>query len=119
MTPIETEQRKIALANGNGFCPICHKPLTQVQGAHRIANKEMWRRKYGSWVIDSPLNMVIVDSLSCNNSVDVGSSYGNHLEVIADILIYEYKKMWGLEGLGKLADKITKEYKKCTPIENT
>ena len=119
MKPIEIEQRKQALQTSNGFCPICHKPLTQVQGAHKIANKEMWRKKYGSWVIDHHLNMVIVDSLSCNNSVDVGSSYGNHLEVIADILIYEYKKMYGIAGLGKLADKITEEYKKCTPLENT
>lgn len=111
MTPIETEQRRIALANGNGFCPICHKPLTQAQGAHRIANKEMWRKKYGSWVIDSPLNMVIVDSLSCNNSVDVGSSYGKHLEIIADILISEYERMWGVVGIGYLADKLKTKYK--------
>ena len=119
MKPIEIEQRKKALQTSNGFCPICHKPLTTMQGAHRIGNREIYRKKYGSWVIDSPANLVIVDCLSCNNSVDVGSSYGNHLEVIADILIYEYKKMWNLEGLGKLADKITNEYKKCTPIENT
>ena len=74
-----------------------------MQGAHRIGNREIYRRKYGSWVIDSPANIIIVDNLKCNASVDVGSSYGNHLEVIADILIYEYKKMWGSAGLGKLA----------------
>jgi hypothetical protein len=112
MKQIEIEQRRTALQNGNGFCPICKKPLITMQGAHRIGNREIYRKKYGSWVIDSPANMVIVDNLKCNASCDVGSSYGNHLEVIADILIYEYMQMWGAEGLGKLADKITAEYKK-------
>jgi hypothetical protein len=42
--------------------------------------------------------------------VDVGSSYGHHLEVIADILIYEYIQVWGKEGLGKLADKVLEKY---------
>ena len=119
MKPIEIEQRKKALQTSNGFCPICHKPLTTMQGAHRIGNREIYRKKYGSWVIDHPSNIVIVDNLKCNASCDVGSSYGNHLEVIADILIYEYKKMWGVAGLGKLADKITNEYKKSLPVENT
>lgn len=111
MTGSEIEQRKEALRNGNGFCPICGKPLINMQGAHRIANKEMWRKKYGSWVIDNPANMIIVDNLYCNNSVDVGSSYGNHLDVIADILIYEYIKMWGAEGVNKLTDKLLEKYK--------
>ena len=48
----------------------------------------------------------MVCSLGCNASVDVGSSYGNHLDVISDILIYEFQKMWGIEGLGKLSDKL-------------
>jgi hypothetical protein len=111
MKPIEIEQRKTALQNGNGFCPICHKPLTQMQGAHKIANKELWRKKYGPWVIDNPLNMEIVCSLSCNNSVDVGSSYGKHLEIIADILISEYERTWGVVGLGYLADKLKEKYR--------
>lgn len=111
MNKAEIEQRQEALKKSNGFCPICHKPLTTMQGAHRIANKEMWRKKYGSWVIDSPENIVIVDCLSCNNSCDVGSSYGNHLEVIADVLIAEFVKMWGIEGLGKLTDKLLEKYK--------
>jgi hypothetical protein len=82
-----------------------------MQGAHRIGNREIYRKKYGSWVIDSPSNLVIVDCLSCNNSVDVGSSYGKHLEIIADILISEYEKMWGVVGLGYLADKLKEKYR--------
>jgi hypothetical protein len=112
MTGIQVEQREEALKNSNGFCPICHKPLISMQGAHRIGNREIYRKKYGSWIIDHPCNIVIVDNLKCNASCDVGSSYGNHLEVIADILFYEYEKMWGAQGLIKLADKIIEKYKK-------
>ena len=121
MTEEQKEQRIKAQGRSGGVCYICGKPLKdgQMQYAHRIPQKEMYIKKYGSWVIDHTLNGELVCSLSCNQSVDVGSSYGNHLEVIADILIYEYKKMYGIAGLGKLADKITEEYKRCTPIENT
>ena len=119
MNEREIEQRKKALSRACGICPICKKPMQAGQYAHKIGNREIYRKKYGNWIIDHTLNGEYVCSLSCNNSVDVGSSYGNHLEVIADILIYEYKKMYGFAGLGKLADKITAEYKKCTPIENT
>ena len=83
-----------------------------MQFAHKIPNKEMYRKKYGTFIIDHTVNGEYVCSLSCNNSVDVGSSYGNHLDVIADILIAEFVKMWGIEGIGKLSDKLLKEYEK-------
>ena len=113
MTEKQIEQRQKAMARSNGICPICKKPLIsgQMQYAHKIPQKEMFRNKYGSFIIDHTLNGEMVCSLPCNQSVDVGSSYGNHLEVIADILIYEYMQMWGVSGLGKLADKITEKYK--------
>lgn len=106
MKTIEIMQRKEALSRFHGICPICKKPVITGQYAHKIANKEMWRRKYGSFVIDHTLNGEYVCSLACNNSVDVGSSYGNHLEVIADILIEEYRRMWGDRGLSELSKKI-------------
>lgn len=114
MTGKEIEQREKALARSCGICPVCKKPLSagQMQYAHKIPQKEIFRKKYGSWVIDHTLNGELVCSLSCNNSVDVGSSYGNHLDVIADILIAEFVKMWGIEGIGKLSDKLLKEYEK-------
>lgn len=111
MKTVEIIQREEALKNGNGICPICGKPLLTMQGAHRIGNREIYRKKYGSWVIDHPANLIIVDNLKCNASCDVGSSYGNHLDVIADILIYEYVKMWGAEGVNKLTDKLLEKYK--------
>ena len=113
MTEKQIEQREKAFARSGGICAVCGKPLSQgqMQYAHAIAQKELWRNKYGSWVIDHTLNGEMVCCLSCNQTIDVGSSYGNHLEVIADILIYEYMKLWGVSGLGKLADKITATYK--------
>lgn len=113
MTDAQIEQREKALARSSGICPVCGKPLIsgQMQYAHAIGQREIYRKKYGSFIIDHTLNGKMVCSLACNQSVDVGSSYGNHLEVIADILIYEYMQMWGVSGLGKLADKITEKYK--------
>jgi len=113
MTTQQIEQREKALARSCGICSVCGKPLSagQIQYAHKIPQKEIFRKKYGSWVIDHTLNGELVCSLSCNHSVDVGSSYGNHLDVIADILIYEYAKMWGAAGLAKLTDKLLEKYK--------
>lgn len=113
MTDAQKEQREKAYSRSCGVCEICGKPLSQgqMQYAHAIPQKEMYIKKYGTWVIDHTLNGEMVCSLACNQSVDVGSSYGNHLEVIADILIYEYQKMWGTEGLGKLSDKLLEKYK--------
>ena len=112
MTEKQIEQREQALQRAGGcVCQVCGMPFKAGQYAHKIGNREIYRKKYGNWIIDHTLNGEYVCSLSCNNSVDVGSSYGNHLEVIADILIYEYQKMWGAEGLGKLSDKLLEKYK--------
>ena len=113
MNEREIEQRQKALSRSCGTCAVCGKPLSQgqMQYAHAIPQKEMYIKKYGTWVIDHTLNGELVCSLPCNQSVDVGSSYGNHLEVIANILIYEYQQLWGIEGLGKLADKVLEKYK--------
>ena len=112
MNKVEIEQREHALQRAGGcVCQVCGMTFKAGQYAHKIANKEMWRKKYGSFIIDHTLNGEYVCSLSCNQSVDVGSSYGNHLEVIADILIAEFQKMWGAEGLVKLSDKLLEKYK--------
>ena len=113
MTDAQREQREKALARSCGACFVCGKSLSegQMQYAHKIPQKEMYIKKYGTWVIDHTLNGEIVCSLACNQSVDVGSSYGNHLDVIADILIAEFVKMYGAEGLGKLTDQLLEKYK--------
>lgn len=115
MTEEQQEQRENAIKRTDYICPVCGGSIYQygtMQYAHKISNKEIWRKKYGTFIIDHTLNGEYVCSLGCNASCDVGSSYGNHLEVIADILIAEYIKMWGIDGLGKLADKLTEKYKK-------
>lgn len=114
MTEQQRIQREQAYSRSCGVCAVCGKSLSegQLQYAHKIPQKEMYIKKYGTWVIDNTLNGELVCSLACNQSVDVGSSYGNHLDVIADILIAEFVKMWGIEGIGKLSDKLLKEYEK-------
>lgn len=104
----QIEQRIEAVRRSFGVCSVCGKPLSegQSQYAHKIPQKEMFIRKYGTWIIDHTLNGKMVCSLGCNVSVDVGSSYGNHLDVISDILIAEYVKMWGIKGLSMLSDKL-------------
>ena len=113
MTEQQRIQREKAYSRSCGVCAVCGKSLNegQIQYAHKIPQKEMYIKKYGTWVIDHTLNGELVCSLACNQSVDVGSSYGNHLDVIADILIAEFVKMYGAEGLGKLTDKLLEKYK--------
>ena len=114
MTDKQREQREKAYSRSCGVCAVCGKPLSQnqMQYAHKIPQKEMYIKKYGTWVIDHTLNGELVCSLACNQSIDVGSSYGNHLDIIADILINEYIQLWGAEGLGKLTDKVLVKYKR-------
>lgn len=113
MNDREIEQRELANIRSRGICAVCGKPLTdnQPQYAHKIPNKEMYRKKYGSYIIDHTLNGEMVCCLGCNQSVDVGSSYGNHLEVIANIVVYEMVKMWGKNGVDKMADLLLTKYK--------
>ena len=114
MTGKQIEQREKALARSYGVCFICGKPLSSsfAQYSHRIPNKEIYRKKYGTWVMDNTLNGEYTCCTEHNYQVDCGSSYGNHLEVIADVLISEYISMWGLEGLGKLSERLMQEYRK-------
>lgn len=113
MTKEQEQQRQEALERSCGVCFICGKPLSSsfAQYSHRIPNKEIYRKKYGTWVMDNTLNGEYTCCTDHNYQVDCGSSYGNHLDVIADILIAEFVKMYGAEGLGKLTDKLLEKYK--------
>lgn len=114
MTKEQKEQREKAMYRSSGVCAVCGKPLNEgyPQYAHRIPNKEIYRKKYGSMIIDHTLNGEMVCSLGCNQTIDCGSSYGNQLEIIAHIVIAEYLKLWGSDGLDKLSDMLIKEYEK-------
>lgn len=94
MTDEQKRQREIAYSFSNGVCAVCGKPLSlgQPQYAHKIANTKTNRAKYGSFVMDSPLNGVYVCSLGCNHLVNIGFNRGAVLSLIADITMYEMRK---------------------------
>lgn len=91
MTEAEEQQRRIALAKSGGVCEVCGKPITPStwQGAHRIANTKPNRTKWGSWIIDHPMNIAIVCSLGCNQSCNIGFNPGACLELINKIIDFE------------------------------
>ena len=95
MNEEEKWQRQLALAKSNGVCEICGAPLAQMQGAHRIANTKANRAKYGSFVIDHPLNIAIVYSLECNQSCNIGNNPGESLRLIKRIVEREIVRFGG------------------------
>lgn len=92
MTEAQEWQRRLALAKSGGVCEVCGGPLKEAQGAHRIANTEPNRRKWGSWIIDHPLNIAMVCSLKCNHVCNIGYNPGACLELVQKILDYENKR---------------------------
>lgn len=94
MNEAEKEQRLTALASCGGVCEVCGKPLTNSawQGAHRIANTKSNRTKWGSWIIDHPLNIAIVCSLKCNHVCNIGYNPGECLRLVKKITDYELRK---------------------------
>lgn len=95
MTEEQKEQRRQALTRSGGVCAVCGGPLNQYgtpQYAHKIANTEPNRRKYGTFFVDHFLNGEYVCSLACNNSCNIGFNRGKVLELLIDILLYESKK---------------------------
>lgn len=95
MTEEQKEQRKQALTRSSGTCPVCGGSINQYgtpQYAHKIANTEANRKKYGTFFMDHFLNGEYVCSLSCNSSCNIGQNNGKVLQLLADILIYEIKK---------------------------
>lgn len=95
MNEAETWQRKLALAKSGGFCEVCGKLLLHPQGAHRIANTKPNRTKWGSWIIDHPLNIAMVCSLACNQTCNIGYDQGKCLELVKEILKYDLRKFRG------------------------
>ena len=90
----EKVQRSIALQYSNGKCEVCGKDLTTGtwQGAHRIANTKANRAKWGSWVIDNPMNIAIVCSLKCNDKCNIGNNPGKCLQLVNKIVEQEIKR---------------------------
>lgn len=94
MTDKQIEQREIAYSLSCGKCAKCGKPILQgqMQYAHKIANTKPNRNKYGSFVIDHPLNGAYVCSLECNHVMNIGYNKGEILKLLADIVMFEMRK---------------------------
>ena len=94
MTEAQKEQRMLQLAKSGGVCEVCGRTLTPStwQGAHRIANTEANRKKWGSWIIDAPENIAIVCSLKCNHICNVGYTPAECLEIAEKVLKREKAK---------------------------
>lgn len=97
MTRPQVEQREYAYAVSGGACEVCGKPMGmgQPQAAHRIGNTKTNRAKYGSLVIDHPLNVGYTCSLECNGKLDISMRPVQCLELCARIYAYELRKRCG------------------------
>ena len=95
MTDEQKAQRRYALAISGGCCEVCGKPLIegQMQAAHRIGNNDKERNKYGSMVIDSPLNVGYTCSLACNGALDISRDPVACVKLCQKIYSYEYIKL--------------------------
>lgn len=99
MNEAEIEQRRYALAISGGLCEVCGAPLKdgQPQGAHRIGNTQTNRTKYGSFVIDHPLNIGYTCSLRCNAVLDISRDPAECIKLCKkiyerELLKYEVRK---------------------------
>lgn len=98
MTSRQREQRERALQRNQCICPVCKGSIYQYgtpQYAHKIANTETFRKKYGSFFIDHTLNGEMVCSLECNQVMNIGYNKGKVLSLLSDILIYEMERFNG------------------------
>lgn len=94
MTEEQKEQRRQALTRSGGQCSVCGGLINRYgtpQYAHKIANTEANRKKYGAFFMDHFLNGEYVCSLACNQACNIGQNKGKVLGLLSDILIYEMK----------------------------
>jgi len=69
------EERRAIYLRDRGQCKSCGKRVAfdAFQLAHRIANTKANRKRWGSSVIDHPLNRVVVcPDASCNDEQNIG-----------------------------------------------
>lgn len=93
----QNNQRATAMATCGGRCAVCGKSLdySTAQGAHRIADTKANRRKWGSFIIDHPLNVAMVCSLKCNDACNIGYRPYECLRLAFTILSAEMRKYEG------------------------
>ena len=86
----DAEEQRLELFRAvNWTCPVCGEPLAKqgtAQLAHRVPRRESMLMKWGSGVINSPLNMVPVDSLKCNALVSLGTVGNDYMALLERIV---------------------------------
>ena len=93
MTEAQKEQRLYALAISGGVCENCGAPLgAHAQAAHRIGNTKANREKWGSFVIDHPMNIAYTCCLKCNAALDISYNTGECVRLIKSIFDAESVK---------------------------
>lgn len=99
MIESQESQRRYALAVSGGVCEVCGRPLSygQPQGAHRIGNTEVNRRKFGDFVIDHRFNLGYTCSLACNGVLDISGNPGECMKLCRRIYTAECMKFEGGE----------------------
>ena len=96
MTEQQKKQRRYALAISGGVCEVCGSPLgARVQGAHRIADTQANRAKYGGFVIDHRYNVGMTCSLKCNAALDISRDDGACIALCKNIYDTELLKYGG------------------------
>ena len=56
-----------------GYCAVCGAYMQSPQFAHKIANRDDYRQKYGSVIIDDIDNGEMVCCNRCNDAVNIGN----------------------------------------------
>lgn len=95
MTKSEREQREGALELSNSICPVCKGSIYQYgtpQFAHKLANTETNRKKYGTFFMNSRLIGVYTCSLGCNHLVQINNNPREILKLLADIVMDEIRQ---------------------------
>lgn len=98
MNETQIKQREFALSRSGGKCEVCGAPLgIHTQGAHRIGNTKINRRKYGNFVIDHPFNIGMVCCLACNSRLDISRNTGEVIRLCNRIYASEARKYGGYD----------------------
>ena len=85
---LDAYEERIAIYNRDGGrCRTCGEPVAfdAFELAHRIANTVANRKRWGSTIIDHPLNRVVAHHGRCNSRQNIGGNPGACAELIKQI----------------------------------
>ena len=85
---LDAQEERVYIYNRDGGrCRTCGEPVAfdAFELAHRIANTVANRKRWGSAIIDHPLNRVVAHPGRCNSAQNIGGSPGACAELIKQI----------------------------------